>query len=63
MMGFIMFVVVAVLGLAIAALIFSPLIGLTALLSGRRAFDDEGGYGEDPYDDPAHEEYRSYHWG
>ncbi len=56
MMGFIMFVVVAVLGLAIAALIFSPLIGLTAFFSGRRAFDDEGVYGEDPYDDPAHEE-------
>lgn len=63
MMGFIMFVVVAVLGLAIAALIFSPLIGLTAFLSGRWAFDDEEAWGEDPYDDPAHEENQSYHWG
>ena len=75
MLSLMMWIVIITAGVAIAALVFAPLVLLLSRIGGntydedrrtygrhRRAYDEEAVWAEDPYDDPVHEEYRSLHW-
>ncbi len=62
MLSLMMWIVIITAGVAIAALVFTPLVLLLSWIGGRRAYDEEAVWAEDPYDAPVHEEYRSLHW-